>query len=159
MHRSRILLALLSLLVVVSAGCSSNSKSASSTMSSVLTEAAPVLGELTKAVPGLSEAQAALGAGSMLGLAKGTMTLDQYSQVAKAIPGADALVANAQKMGLPNPAHSVGDVSSFLQKQGFTSMQVNQLGTALGGMLKGQVPGDVATSFNNALGMKTASGE
>ena len=157
------LIALAALLVIAS-GCSSskemsNASSASSALPSSLSAAAPMLDGLMKSVPGLSQAQAALGAGSMLGLAQGTMTPDQYAQVAKAVPGADALIANANKMGLPNPAKSVGDVSSFLQKSGISSTQVNQLGSALTGMIKGQVPGDVASNFANALGTNVATGE
>jgi Protein of unknown function VcgC/VcgE (DUF2780) len=53
----------------------------------------------TRAVPGLSQSQAILGAGSLLGLAKAKMPADQFSQVAGAIPGSDALVGEAVKQG------------------------------------------------------------
>ena len=150
---------LLLLLPVVLAGCSSNSKSASSTMSSTLNAAAPVLESLMKGVPGLSQAQAALGAGSMLGYAKSTMPADQFKQVADAVPGTDALISNAIAKGLPSPLNSMNQVSSFLTKAGLSQDQVNMVGSSLNGMLKGKVPGDVATGFTNALGFKVASGE
>ena len=152
-------LVLLLLLPVALVGCSSNSKSTASTMSSTLNAAAPVLDGLMKGVPGLSQAQAALGAGSMLGYAKSTMPADQFKQVAGAVPGTDALISNAIAKGLPSPLNSMGQVSDFLTKNGLTQEQVNLVGNSLNGMLKGKVPGDVANGFTNALGFKTASGE
>jgi len=152
-------LLLLLLLPVVLAGCSSNSKSTSSTMTSALNAAAPVLDGIMKGVPGLSQAQAALGAGSMLGYAKSTMPADQFNQVAQAVPGTNALISDAIAKGLPSPLNSMTQVSSFLTKNGFTQDQVNMLGSSLNGMLKGKVPTDVANGFTNALGFKTAAGE
>ena len=152
-------LLLLLLMPAVLAGCSSNSKSASSTMSSTLNAAAPVLESLTKVVPGLSQAQAALGAGSMLGYAKSTMPADQFNQISNAIPGTDALISDAIAKGLPSPLNSMNQVSSFLTRNGLTQEQVNMVGSSLNGMLKGKVPGDVANGFTTALGFKVAAGE
>jgi hypothetical protein len=152
------LIALAALLVVVG-GCSSNSKSTSSTMTSALNAAAPVLDGVMKGVPGLSQAQAALGAGSMLGYAKSTMPADQFNQISQAVPGTDALISEAIAKGLPSPLSSMTQVSSFLTKNGFTQEQVTMLGSSLNGMLKGKVPTEVANGFTNALGFKTAAGE
>ena len=151
-------LCLLLLLPVVLAGCSSNSKSAS-TVSSALTAAAPMLDGLMKGVPGLSQAQAALGAGSMLGYAQSTMPATQFNQISQAVPGTSSLIADAFAKGLPKPINSMTEVSSFLTKNGFTQDQVNMLGNSLNGMLKGKVPADVANGFTTAMGFKTASGE
>jgi hypothetical protein len=152
-------LLLVLLLPAVLAGCSSNSKSTSSTMSSTLNAATPVLEGLMKGVPGLSQAQAALGAGSMLGYAKSTMPADQFNQISNAIPGTDALIADAVAKGLPKPLNSMTEVSSFLTKNGLTQEQVNMVGSSLNGMLKGKVPTEVANGFTNALGFKTAGAE
>ena len=152
-------LALLLLLPAVLAGCSSNSKSTSSTMTSALNAAAPVLDGVMKGVPGLSQAQAALGAGSMLGYAKSTMPADQFNQISQAVPGTDALISEAIAKGLPSPLSSMTQVSSFLTKNGFSQDQVNLLGSSLNGMIKSKVPTEVANGFTNALGFKTAGAE
>src|SRR5262245_24608995 len=84
---------------LLAAGCGGNPAPAAAPagLSGALSAAGPLLGSLGTAVPGLSQAQAILGAGSLLGLAKAKMPADQFSQVAGAIPGADALIGEAVK--------------------------------------------------------------
>jgi uncharacterized protein VcgC/VcgE DUF2780 len=113
--------------------------------------AGPLLNSLGVAVPGLSQAQSILGAGSLLGLAKGKMPTDQFSQVSKAIPGTDALIAEATKQGLPSTLGSLSDVTSFLGKSGISANQVSQMVPALGKALGGKVSPDLVNSFLGAL--------
>lgn len=120
-------------------------------LASTLSAAGPLLNSVSSAVPGLSQAQSALGVGSLLGLAKGRMPTNQYSQVSNALPGADALVAEATRQGLPSQLGGLADVSGFLGKSGISTSQVNQLIPALGNALTGKVNPDIASAFMSAL--------
>src|SRR5262249_47178060 len=73
-------------------GKSSPAVPAASAASGALSAAGPLLKSVGSAVPGLSQAQSILGVGSLLGLAKTKMPASQFSSVAGAIPGADALI-------------------------------------------------------------------
>src|SRR5215831_11560475 len=118
-----------------SAGSVANSaaSSASSALSGALGPASALIGGLTKSIPGMSQAQAILGAGSMFGLAKAKMPSDQFSQVASAVPGASALVDEAVKAGLPAAEQLTGlsSLTPLLSKAGISSSMVSQLVPAL----------------------------
>ena len=118
---------------------------------SALSAAGPLLSSIGSAVPGLSQAQSILGAGSLLGLAKAKMPADQFSQVSKAIPGADALIGEAVKQGLPSGASGLAAVTEFLGKSGVSASQVTQMVPALTGALKGKVTPEIASAFASAL--------
>ena len=77
------------------------SAATSAALSGALAAAGPLIESLTKSIPGLSQAQAILGAGSLFGLAKAKMPADQFSQISSAVPGTQALVDEATKAGLP----------------------------------------------------------
>ncbi len=119
---------------------------ASSASSSVLTS-------LTSAVPGMSSSQAALGAGSLLGLAQAKMPTDQFSQVANAIPGTSSLIGTAQKAGLPAASSLTGlsSITPVLSKAGITPTMVNQLTPALGSMIGARGGPDLASAFLSAV--------
>ena len=146
-HRTCARLALVAIAVSVSA-CGGNS---ASTLPSTLNAAAPLINSLTGSIPGLSQAQAALGLGSMLGLAKAKMPAGQYSQLAGAIPGADALVNEAVKKGLPAAPTSRSSVGQFLSKAGISTQQVSQIASSLTQSIAGKVPADVVSSLTQAL--------
>jgi Protein of unknown function VcgC/VcgE (DUF2780) len=143
---------------VLSGGCGGGSSSAgnpapavSAGLPSALSAAGPLVNSLMSAVPGLSQAQAIQGAGSLLGLAKAKMPAGQFSQVASALPGTDALVNEAVRQGAPSMPSGLSAVTDFLGKSGITSSQVSQLASALGNAVQGKVPADVASSFLSAL--------
>jgi hypothetical protein len=108
--------------------------SASSALSGALGPASAMIGGLTKSIPGLSQAQAILGAGSIFGLAKAKMPGDQFSQLASAVPGTQALVDEATKAGLPAAEQLTGlaSLTPMLSKAGINSSMVSQLVPALG---------------------------
>ena len=144
--------ATLTLAAAVLSGSACGGKSASTTaLPSALNAAAPLLGSITGAIPGLSQAQAALGAGSLLGLAKAKMPAGQFSQVAGAIPGADALMSEAVKQGAPSSPGGLSSITSFLSKSGISADQVKQIGGVLGQAIGSKVPADVASAFASAL--------
>jgi len=102
-------------------------------LSGALGAASPLIGSLTSSIPGLSQAQAILGAGSLFGLAKAKMPADQFSQLSSAVPGTQALVDEATKAGLPpaNMLTGLSNVTPLLSKAGISPEMVNQLVPAL----------------------------
>src|SRR6476661_1226607 len=84
------------------------SVASSAALSGALAPASQLISSLSSSIPGLSQAQAILGAGSVFGLAKAKMPADQFSQVAKAVPGTEALVEEATKAGLPAASELTG---------------------------------------------------
>ena len=112
---------------------SSAASSATSPLSGALGPASALIGGLTKSIPGLSQAQAILGAGSMFGLAKAKMPSDQFSQLASAVPGTQALVDEAIKAGLPAVEQLTGlsSLTPMLSKAGISPGMISQLVPAL----------------------------
>jgi len=103
-------------------------------LSGALSAAGPLISSLTSSIPGLSQAQAILGAGSLFGLAKAKMPADQFSQVATAVPGTQALVDEATKAGLPAASALTGlsSLTPVLSKAGITPQMVSAMTPALG---------------------------
>ena len=112
---------------------SSAAVSAPSALTGALAPASALIGGLTKSIPGMSQAQAILGAGSMFGLAKAKMPSDQFSQLASSVPGASALVDEAVKAGLPAVEQLTGlsSLTPMLSKAGISPAMVSQLVPAL----------------------------
>lgn len=133
------------------AGCGGNPTPATPSLAGPLSAAAPLVNSVAGAVPGLSQAQSILGVGSLLGLAKGRMPASQFSQVSSAIPGADALIGEATKQGLPSSLGGLSDVAGFLGKSGISSSQVNQMIPALGNAVSPKMSPDLASAFLGAL--------
>lgn len=108
---------------------SSAAVSAPSALTGALAPASALIGGLTKSIPGLSQAQAILGAGSLFGLAKAKMPSDQFSQLASSVPGASALVDEAVKAGLPAVEQLTGlsSLTPMLSKAGISPAMVSQL--------------------------------
>jgi hypothetical protein len=129
--------------------CGGNSPA--STLPTALNAAAPLINSITGSIPGLSQAQAALGAGSLLGLAKAKMPAGQFSQLAGAVPGVDALVNEAVKQGAPAAPASRSAVGEFLSKAGISTQQVGQIASSLTNSIAGKVPADIVSSLTQAL--------
>jgi hypothetical protein len=92
-----------------------------------LSAAGPILNEVNTEVPGISQRQNILATGSLLGLAKTRMPADQFAEVARAIPGAEALIVEAARQGVPRSAlTNLTSVTEYLGKQGVTQDQVTQ---------------------------------
>ena len=107
---------------------------ATSALSGALAPASQLISGLVGSIPGMTQAQAILGAGSLFGLAKAKMPGDQFSQLASAVPGAEALVNEATKAGLPAASALTGlaSLTPILSKAGINSNMVSQLVPALG---------------------------
>ena len=154
---------------LITAGCASKSgtsgtmeapgdvaavpSAAPSALSGALAAAGPVLESLTKSIPGLSQAQAILGAGSLLGLAKAKMPADQFSQLSSAVPGTQALVDEATKAGLPATSMLTGlsSVTPVLSKAGISPEMVNQMVPAIGQMVATKGGQPLADAFLAAV--------
>ena len=137
--------------VAPAAAPSVTSSAVAAATSAAMGAAGPLLTSIAAKVPGLSTEQAALATGALLELAKTKMPGEQYAQVATAVPGADTLVSEAKKQGLPASPSSLSAVTEFLGKSGISPAHVSQLATALGGSIGGKVPANVASAFMAAL--------
>ena len=146
----RMLVVLLVGSVLLCGGCG-GAKSVPETLPSGLAGAAPLLNSVTAAVPGLTQTQAILGAGSIFGLARNKMPSEQYSAVSGVIPGADALASEAAAKGLPSTVTGMADVTKFLKKSGLSAAQVGQLIPAIGNEVKSKVSPEIATAFMAAI--------
>jgi hypothetical protein len=135
--------------MLTGSSCGGNSQPAG--LPSALNAAAPLVNSIVGSVPGLSQAQAAMGAGALLGLAKAKMPAGQYSQLAGAIPGMDALVNEAVKQGAPAAPTSRSSLGQFLNKAGISTQQVGQIASSLTNSIAGKVPADVVSSLTQAL--------
>jgi hypothetical protein len=135
------------------AAASGAASSATSALSGALGPATQLISSLSSSIPGLSQAKAILGVGSMLGLAKAKMPADQYSQVASAVPGSEALVGEATKAGLPsaNMLTGLSSLTPFLSKAGISPEMVSQLVPALGKAVTAGGGQSVADAFLAAL--------
>ena len=110
------------------------SAATSAALSGALAAAGPLIESLTKSIPGLSQAQAILGAGSLFGLAKAKMPADQFSQISSAVPGPQALVDEATKAGLPaaNALTGASALTPLFSKAGISPQMASALAPALG---------------------------
>jgi hypothetical protein len=143
------------------AGCKSGSSNVQSAAGDVVpattaaagavSAASPVISALTAAVPGLSAKQATLGAGALLGLAKARIPGDQFGRIAQAIPGADALIGDAVKAGLPSQLSGLASLTPFLSKEGISSSTVDQMIPALGNIVSKSAGPELASTLTSAL--------
>jgi hypothetical protein len=87
---------------------------------------------LAKEIGGTPE-QAAGAAGALFGLAKSRLTLDQFSQVSKAVPGMDALLAAAPggATGFAKMAGGVGGLGAATQAFGKLGLSPDMVSKAV----------------------------
>ena len=124
---------------------------ATSAAAGAVSAASPVISALTAAVPGLSAKQATLGAGALLGLAKATIPGDQFTRIAQAIPGSDALIGDAVKAGLPSQLSGLASLTPFLSKEGISSSTLDQMIPALGNIVSKSAGPELANTLTSAL--------
>ena len=144
MHTHRALAVVVTIVAVSLSACAKTGKTTSAeaagsvatsaALPGTLAPASQLISSLSSSIPGLSQAQAILGAGSVFGLAKAKMPTDQFSQVAKAVPGAEALVEEATKAGLPAASELTGlsSLTPILSKAGINAGTTSSLVSALG---------------------------
>ena len=148
---TRTALAILLCAAAISTTSCSSAPSVSNMLPPALGAAKPLIDAVAAAVPGLSQAQAILGAGSALSLAKDTMPAEQFKSISNIVPGAEALMGHAVSEGLPSSGNSLPSVSEFLAKKGIPAEQSTALFGAVNNYLQGKVPGPVADAFGMAL--------
>ena len=131
--------------------CSGGGGSSTPALPAPLGAAEPLLSALTSAVPGLSQAQAILGAGGLLGLAKAKMPADQFAQVNSAIPGSEALIGEATKAGLPSIIPGLSSLNSFFSQSDISPAQVNQMVPVIGNAIRSKGGAPPADAFLAAM--------
>ena len=117
--------------VTSSAACSGNASSGDPALPGPLSASTEVVNAISPSVPGLSSMQTAQGLGGLLGYAKSKLAPAQFSQVAGAIPGADALMAEGMRLGAPSEMTGLTSLRSTLKKAGISDEQYGQLVTAM----------------------------
>ena len=142
--------------MLIAGGCAGRPKHKTaaemSALPAELNAAGPLLNSLNAAVPGLSHTQSILAAGSLMGLARMKMPPSRYPFVATAIPGSDALIVEATRLGVPSSAYTGrAGVAQFLGTQGISPDQVNRMIPVLSDAVKGKVSPSVEKNFMNAL--------
>ena len=147
---------MLLLATVIIGACKSSNPVPTTEMSALpaeLNAAASLLNEVNREVPGITQRQNIIAAGSLLGLAKTRMPADQFAEIARAIPGTEALIVEATRQGLPRSSlTSLTTVVDYLGKQGVTQDQVTQrIIPVLDKSVKGKVTPGVEANFNAAL--------
>jgi len=148
MRRSLSFMALTGL-VMLQVGCSS----APSNVPSGLAPASEILESLSGAIPGLSYEQAAIGAGSLLGLAESNMPSDAFGEITAALPGAGTLLSHARAAGLPDTDQltSLASLTGVMNDAGITPAQQADLPSAFGALVSEHTNQDIGTSFMNAI--------
>jgi hypothetical protein len=131
-------------------GCSGGGSSTPS-LPAPLQAAAPLINSLMSAVPGLSQLQAILGAGGLLGTAKAKMPADQFAQINSAVPGAEALIGEAQKAGLPGSPSALSSLNSFFSQAGISPTQVAQMVPVVGDLIRSKGGAQLADAFLAAM--------
>ena len=117
-----------------------------------LNAAGPLLNSLNAAAPGLSHQQSVLAAGSLMALVRMKMPPSRYPHVAVVIPGSDALVVEATRLGLPQESLTgLAGVTGFLGTQGISPAQVNKMVPVFTNAVKGKVSPQVEKNFLAAL--------
>ena len=154
-------LALVAGVLFVAAGgaaCSKNSSTdaapstaaAPSTLPSSLAASTEAINAVSAKVPGLSATQTAQGMGGLLGYAKTSLPSDQYSKIASSIPGSDALIAEAAKLG-KSSIPGVAGLRDTLRKAGISDQQYGQLVSAMSGMVGQKVNPEAGQALAAAL--------
>jgi hypothetical protein len=80
-----------------------------------------LVGQLAKEL-GSTPAQAEGAAGSLFGLAKSRLKPEEFSQVAKAVPGMDGLLGAAPPLGGGNPLSNIAGTSGVAGMAGLASV-------------------------------------
>ena len=134
------------------AGSNPEPETGTYTLPASLNPAVPTINAVNAEVPGLSQSQSILGAGSLLGLARMKMPANQYTQLTTAIPGSDALINEATRLGLPGSALTdLAGVTNHLGQSGISTDQINGMIRALDTGITGKVSPEVQNSFRSAL--------
>ena len=123
-----------------------------STIPAAMEAAAPLLGFVASAVPGLSTSQAATGVGSLLGLAQAKMPVDQFIQISNTVPGTNALINGAVDSGLPTSGlNSLSSLTVVFDQAGISPIQVSQMIPFVGDAISNSAGPSVAQSFLSAV--------
>ena len=121
------------------AACSSASNSAGPTLPGPLGPSSEVVNAVASDVPGLTAMQTAQGMGGLLGYAKGKLQPAQFSQVAGAFPGADALMTEGMRLGKPSEMTGLSSLRGTLKKAGISDEQYGQLVSSMSNVVSQKV--------------------
>jgi len=104
--------ALVGLLPLAAPAFAQDAKAEPSAAATAAAKASPELVSALSKELGSTPAQAAGAAGSLFSLAKSRLKADEFSQIAKAVPGMDSLLSAAPALGATGTSGAAGAVSS-----------------------------------------------
>jgi hypothetical protein len=136
--------------VLLGTGLSGCSKSAPAPAAAPAATANP-MSAIQSAVPGLTEQQAKMGVGGILGYAKTKMPADQYAKAASAFPGSAAMVSEAGKLGMPSEMTGLSSLTGTLKQAGISQEQFEALMPAVTDAVSQKAGPDVAQAFRAAF--------
>lgn len=137
--------------IAIAAACGGN-KSApaagtSATLPNPLGPSTEVVSQVQKAVPGLTPTQTANGMGAILGYAQKKMSPGDFSKVASAFPGSDALISQGTKLGMPSEMTGLSSLSGSLKNAGISQDQFSQMVPAMTEVVNKKSGPEIAQKF------------
>lgn len=135
------------LAVAVAACGGSTASSEAGALPGPLGPASGVVSQVASAVPGLSSRQVAQGMGGILGYAQAKLPPNQYSSIAGAFPGADAMVSEGTKLGMPSEATGLTSLRGTLGKAGISKEQFDQMIPAMTDLVNQKAGAESAQRF------------
>jgi hypothetical protein len=134
--------------IVLAAACGGNSSApAGGTLPNPLGASTEVVSQVQKAVPGLTPTQTANGMGGILGYAQKKMQPGDFTKVASAFPGSDALINQGTKLGMPSEMTGLTSLSGSLKNAGISQDQFAQMVPAMTDIVNTKAGPEVAQSF------------
>jgi len=100
---------------------------------------------------GLNANQAVGGAGALLGLAQQHLAKNDWSKLAKVIPGASSLISQAKALGGIKKFESLAALAPAFTKIGLTSDQVKAIQGSMSDAITKSGGADLAAKFNAAI--------
>jgi hypothetical protein len=106
-----------------------------------------VVNEVQRDVSGLTPTQTAHGMGGILYYAQKTMQPGDFTKVASAFPGSDALINEGTKLGMPSEMYGLTSLRGTLKNAGISPEQFNQIVPAMTGIISKKSGAEVAQKF------------
>lgn len=122
--------------LVALVGACGGGSSAANTLPGPLAPATGVVGEVAKVVPGLSQQQVAQAMGGILGYAQKKLSPADFSKVASAFPGSNALISEGTRLGMPSEMTGLTSLRGTLQNAGISNEQFTQIVPAMSNIVQ-----------------------
>ena len=136
--------------IALAGACGGNSSSSSGNSGSLpypLSSSTEVVNEVQKSVPGLTQTQTANGMGGILYYAQRSMQPGDFTKVASAFPGSDALINQGTKLGMPSEMTGLTSLEGTLKNSGISQSQFDQMVPAMTHIVEKKSGPEIAQKF------------